>query len=75
MPQDWNRRKAIIGTAFRKAPYLPADADEVAYRNILASLPLHDQRDFCILVTIVRDAIMQARREERPTTPLDGFLD
>ena len=69
--KSWIERTAIIDSH----TLLPADADDEAYKTILATLPLHDQRDFCILVTIVRDAIMQARREERPTTPLDGFLD
>jgi len=28
-----------------------------------------------ILISIVQDAIMMARREERPTAPLDTFRD
>lgn len=72
---DWNRRKREIGTAFRRARFLPPETDPEAYQDILATLGLRDQRDLSILIAIVRDAIMQARREERPTIPLDTFLD
>ena len=32
-------------------------------------------QDFAILYNIVEDAIMMARREERPTKPLEMFKD
>lgn len=72
---DWNRRKGEIGTAFRNAPHLPAEADADAYAAILVLTGVTTNRDMSIIITIVQDAIMQARREERPTTPLDSFLD
>ena len=74
MLTDWNERKHIISTAFRNAPELPADYDPAAYQELLATLPIHGQRDYAILVAIVRDAIMQARREGRQTKLLEGFL-
>lgn len=75
MKQDWNQRKHEIGSALRNAQYLPAEENPEVYTEIVNSLGLRDQRDFCILICIVRDASMQARREERQTTPLDMFLD
>ena len=75
MPYDWGWRKRQIGMAFRNAAYLSADTDEVLYNSILNQIGVADQRDICILISIVHDAIMGARREERPTTPLEEFLD
>ncbi len=73
--QDWNQRKHEIGMAFRKCPHLPGEADAKAYEALLTQMGISSRRDMSILVSIVQDVVMMARREERPTAPLDAFGD
>ena len=72
---DWTRRKLEIGNAFRRSAHLPHETDEAAYRALLDQLGIETTQDMSIMISIVRDAVMGARREERPTVPLDTFLD
>ena len=73
--QDWNERKHEIGMAFRKCQHLPGEADAKAYETLLAQMGISSRRDISILVSVVQDVTMMARREERPTVPLDTFGD
>ena len=72
---DWNQRKQEIGAAFRQMVPLPAEADDGLYNIVLKSMNISTVQDFAILYNIVEDAIMMARREERPTAPLIAFKD
>ena len=72
---DWNQRKYEIGTAFRLQPFLPHEADPQVYEGVLRNVGAVSNRDVSILISIVQDAIMMARREERPAVPLDTFRD
>ena len=72
---DWNQRKHEIGMAFRRCSHLPGEADAKAYEATLTQVGISSRRDLSILVSVVQDAVMMARREERPTAPLDTFAD
>lgn len=72
---DWNKRKQEIGMAFRNEPYLPHEADREIYEALCLRVGATSSHDISILISIVQDAIMMARRDERPTTPLDTFRD
>lgn len=72
---DWNQRKQEIGAAFRQAVPLSAEADEALYNTLLRRMNIITVQDFAILYNIVEDAIMMARREERPSAPLVAFKD
>ena len=72
---DWNQRKHEIGTAFRKGPFVPGEVDAERYEAVLKQAGVASNRDISILISVVQDAIMMARREERPTAPLDTFRD
>ena len=72
---DWNQRKHEIGTAFCRQPILPPEADPQVYEGVLRSVGAVSKRDVSILISIVQDAIMMARREERPAVPLETFRD
>ena len=72
---DWNHRKREIGLRFRGEAFLPHEADAAAYAALLSRLGVTTNREVSILISIVQDAIMMARRYERPTSPLDTVLD
>lgn len=72
---DWNQRKREIGDAFRREDYLPHESDPVRYAALLLRVGATTNRDVSVLISIVQDAIMMARRDERPTAPLDTFRD
>jgi len=72
---DWSRRKIEIADAFRRAAPLPAEADEAIYQKILTQIGIASNQDMMLLVSFINDIIMAARREERPATPLETFLD
>lgn len=72
---DRIQRKHEIGKAFLQAAHLPHETDVELYRSLLEQIGVTSERDISILCSIVQDAIMTAVREERPTTPLDTFLD
>lgn len=75
---DWNTRKQEISATFRMATLLkplPEERDTVAYASLLNQMDIVSVQDFAILYNIVEDAIMIARREERPTKPLEMFKD
>ena len=72
---DWNQRKREIGMAFRRQPFLPHETDAEAYERVLVNVGVASNRDLSILFAIVQDAIMMARRDERPSIPLDNFRD
>lgn len=72
---DRNKRKQEIGMAFRNEPYLPHEADPGIYEALCLRVGATSSHDISILISIVQDAIMMARRDERPTTPLDTFRD
>jgi len=72
---DWSRRKLEIADAFRQAAPLPAEAEPEAYEALLTKIGVSNNQDMNILVSFMNDIIMAARRDERPTTPLEAFLD
>lgn len=72
---DRNQRKHEIGTAFRRGPFLPNEVDTARYEAVLKQTGVASAQDISILISVVQDAIMMARREERPTAPLDTFRD
>jgi hypothetical protein len=72
---DWSRRKLEIADAFRQAAPLPAEADETIYKKMLTQIGVANNQDMNILISFMNDIIMAARREERPATPLETFLD
>lgn len=72
---DWNQRKQEIGGAFRNEPHLPHEADPEIYEAVCQRVGATTHHDVSVLISIVQDAIMMARRDERPTTPLDTFRD
>jgi hypothetical protein len=72
---DRNQRKLEIGGAFRNEPYLPHEADQEIYESVCLRVGATTSQDISILISVVQDAIMMARRDERPTTPLDTFRD
>lgn len=72
---DWSSRKQQIGMAFRAVAPVPPEADSKTYEALLRRIGVTTPQDLRVLCAVVRDAIMTARREERPTTPLDLFLD
>ncbi len=72
---DWSRRKLEIADAFRQAAPLPAEAEPEAYEALLTQIGVSNNQDMNILVSFMNDIIMAARREERPATPLETFLD
>ena len=75
MPVEWYLRKQQIGSAFFNSDYLSAvSLDTKQYYSILQDIGVADQRDICVLVSIVHDAIMGAKREGRPTASLEDFL-
>jgi len=64
-----------IADAFRQAAPLPAEAEPEAYEALLTKIGVSNNQDMNILVSFMNDIIMAARRDERPTTPLEAFLD
>ena len=72
---DWSRRKLEIADAFRQAAPLPAEADPEFYGKLLTQIGVCNNQDMNILISFMNDIIMAARREERPATPLETFLD
>ena len=72
---NWSRRKIEIAAAFRQATPLPAEADDAIYQKIMAQIGVSNNQDMNILISFMNDIIMAARREERPATPLETFLD
>ena len=68
---NWSRRKLEIADAFRQASPLPAEA----YEALLAEIGVVNKQDMNILISFMNDIIMAARRDERPDTPLETFLD
>ena len=72
---DWSRRKLEIADAFRQAAPLPAEAEPEAYEALLTQIGVVNNQDMNILTSFMNDIIMAARREERPATPLETFLD
>ena len=72
---DWSRRKLEIADAFRRATPLPAEADESVYQAIISQIGVSSNQDMMLLISFMNDIIMAARREERPATPLETFLD
>lgn len=72
---DRNQRKQEIGIAFRNESFLPHEADPEIYQAVCQRVGATTMHDISILISIVQDAIMMARRDERPTTPLDTFRD
>ena len=72
---DWNQRKREIGMAFLGESYLPHESDPEQYAALLGRVGATTNRDVSILISIVQDAVMTARRDERPTAPLDTFRD
>ena len=72
---DWSRRKLEIADAFRQAAPLPAEGDPEFYEGLLTQIGVANHQDMNILISFMNDIIMAARREERPATPLEAFLD
>lgn len=72
---DWNRRKYEIGTAFRKEAHLPHEADHEVYEAVLKRVGVTGDHDMRVMISILQDAIMMARRDERPAIPLETFRD
>ena len=72
---DWSRRKLEIADAFRQVAPLPAEAEPEAYEALLTQIGVSTNQDMNILISFMNDIIMAARREERPATPLETFLD
>ena len=72
---NWSRRKLEIADAFREAAPFPAEADETIYQKIMAQIGVSNNQDMNILISFMNDIIIAARREERPATPLETFLD
>lgn len=72
---DWSRRKLEIADAFRQAAPLPAEADHEFYAEFLIKIGVSTNQDMNIFISFMNDIIMAARREERPATPLETFLD
>ena len=72
---DWSRRKLEIADAFRQAAPLPAEAEPEAYEALLIKIGVSTNQDMNILISFMNDIIMAARREERPATPVETFLD
>ena len=72
---DWSRRKLEIADAFRQAAPLPAEADESIYQKMLTQIGVTNNQDMIILISFMNDIIMAARRDERPATALETFLD
>ena len=72
---DWSRRKLEIASAFRDEATLPADADPEVYQELIKRIGITTSQDMNILISFMMDIIMAARREERPATPLETFLD
>ena len=64
-----------IADAFCQAAPLPAEAEPEAYEALLTKIGVSNNQDMNILVSFMNDIIMAARRDERPTTPLEAFLD
>jgi hypothetical protein len=72
---DWNQRKQEIGNTLRNESHLPYEADPEIYEAVCLRVGATTNRDVSILISVVQDAIMMARRDECPTTPLDTFRD
>ena len=72
---DWSRRKLERADAFRQVAPLPAETELEAYEALLAQIGVSTNQDMNILISFMNDIIMAARREERPATPLETFLD
>lgn len=72
---DWSRRKLEIDGAFRQSAPPPAEAEPEAYEALLAEIGVVNKQDMNILISLMNDIIMAARRDERPATPLETFLD
>lgn len=72
---DRNRRKQEIGDAFRNEPYLPPEVDPEIYEAVCRRVGATTSYDVSVLISVLQDAIMMARRDERPTAPLDTFRD
>lgn len=72
---NWSRRKMEIADTFRQAAPLPAEAEPEAYEELLTQIGVSNNQDMNILISFMNDIIMASRREERPATPLEAFLD
>ena len=72
---DWSQRKLEIADAILQAAPLPAEADETIYQKMLAQIGVTNHQDMNILISFMNDIIMAARRDERPATALETFLD
>ena len=72
---DWAQRKQEIADAFRLAAPLPPQADDSIYESVLAQTGAVTRQDMMILISSLQDLIMAARREEKPTGPLESFLE
>ena len=72
---DWSQRKREIAAAFRQATPLPAEADSDFYTAFLRQIGVANKQDVEVLISFLNDVIMEARRGERPATPLETFLD
>ena len=72
---DWSRRKLEKADAFRQAAPLPAEADQEVYAGLLTQIGVANHQDMNILISFMNDIIMAARRDERPATALETFLD
>ena len=70
---EWNQRKHEIGMAFRRESFLAQPADSSIYDAALRRMGITTNRDVSILLSIVQDTIMMARREALPTTTLECF--
>ena len=71
---DWGKRKRELGMALRGAGHLPHESNAETYAALLQKIGVRTRQDLSITISIMQDAIMTARREERPTTPLYNFL-
>ena len=72
---DWSRRKLEIADTFHRVAPLPVEADPEFYAELLTQIGVANNQDMNILISFMNDIIMEARREERPATPLETFLN
>ena len=71
---DWSRRKPEIADAFRQTLPLSAAADSGFYPELLTQIDVSSNQGPMLVVSIMNDVIMAARREERPATPLGDLF-
>jgi len=72
---DWSLRKREIAAAFRQTTPIPAEADDEFYTDLLHQIGVVSNQDRMLLISFMNDIIMAARRDERPATALETFLD